>query len=159
MPMPGVYNEDVFKGLDLFLDELDQRGIRAIMVLNNYWEWTGGMGQYVSWGQGTKIPYRLAPGGDYNSFIQYVDRFYAGTTCQTMYRAHIQTIINRVNTVNGRTYRDDPTIFSWQLANEPRDYPKLTGDPPHETPGWFSVYDQDATTLAVISPHVSAVKP
>ena len=123
MPMPGVYNEQVFKGLDVFLDELSRRGIRAVMVLNNYWEWTGGMAQYVSWGQGTKIPYRLAPGGNYNTFVQYIDRFYACAPCQTMYRAHIQTVINRVNTVNGRKYRDDPVIFSWQLANEPRDYP------------------------------------
>ena len=123
MPMPGVYNEDVFKGLDLFLDELNQRGIRAVMVMNNYWEWTGGMAQYVSWVQGTPIPDRIAPGGVYATYIQYVDRFYACTACQTMYRAHIMTVINRVNTVNGRKYRDDPTIFSWQLANEPRDYP------------------------------------
>jgi len=123
MPSPGVYNEEVFKGLDLFLDDLSRRGIRAVMVLNNYWEWTGGMAQYVSWGEGTRIPYRLDPGGDYNTFVQYVDRFYACTNCQTAYRAHIQAVVNRVNTVNGRRYRDDPTIFSWQLANEPRNYP------------------------------------
>jgi mannan endo-1,4-beta-mannosidase len=123
MPQPGVYNEQVFQGLDYFLDQLSQRGIRAVMVLNNYWEWTGGMAQYVSWGQGTKIPYRLDPGGNYNTFTQYIDRFYACAPCQTTYRAHIQTVIKRVNTVNGRTYRDDPTIFAWQLANEPRNYP------------------------------------
>jgi mannan endo-1,4-beta-mannosidase len=123
MPQAGVYNEQVFAGLDYFLDQLSQRGIRAVMVLNNYWEWTGGMAQYVSWGQGTKIPYRLDPGGNYNTFTQYIDRFYACAPCQTAYRAHIQTVIKRVNTVNGRTYRDDPTIFSWQLANEPRNYP------------------------------------
>jgi len=123
MPQPGVYNEQVFAGLDYFLDQLSQRGIRVVMVLNNYWEWTGGMAQYVSWGQGTKIPYRLDPGGDYNTFTQYIDRFYACAPCQTAYRAHIQTVIKRVNTVNGRTYRDDPTIFAWQLANEPRNYP------------------------------------
>jgi mannan endo-1,4-beta-mannosidase len=123
MPQPGVYNEQVFVGLDYFLDQLSQRGIRAVMVLNNYWEWTGGMAQYVSWGQGTKIPYRLDTGGDYNTFTQYIDRFYACAPCQTAYRAHIQTVIQRVNTVNGRTCRDDPTIFAWQLANEPRNYP------------------------------------
>ena len=33
--------------------------------------------------------------------------FYACAPCQTTYRAHIQTVIKRVNTVNGRTYRDD----------------------------------------------------
>jgi len=122
-PMPGVYNEQVFTGLDLFLDELNKRGMRAVMVLNNYWEWTGGMGQYVSWSDGSAIPDRIANSSLYATYIAYVDRFYACTTCQTAYRAHINTVIHRVNTVNGRTYRDDPTIFSWQLANEPRDYP------------------------------------
>ena len=122
-PMPGVYNEQVFAGLDLFLDELNKRGMRAVMVLNNYWEWTGGMGQYVSWSDGSAIPNRIANSGLYGTYIAYVDRFYACATCQTAYRAHINTVIHRVNTVNGRTYRDDPTIFSWQLANEPRDYP------------------------------------
>ncbi|MFC1910845.1 cellulase family glycosylhydrolase [Chloroflexota bacterium] len=29
------------------------------------------------------------------------------------------------------------------------------GDPPHERQGWYSVYDSDATTLAVISGHAS----
>ncbi|HYO97161.1 MAG TPA: cellulase family glycosylhydrolase, partial [Polyangiaceae bacterium] len=123
MPAPGVYNQDVFKGLDRLLDELSKRGIRAVMVLNNYWEWTGGMAQYVSWGEGSKIPYRLDPGGVYNTYIQYVNRFYACTSCQTAFRAHIQTVVSRVNSINGRKYNEDPTIFSWQLANEPREYP------------------------------------
>jgi mannan endo-1,4-beta-mannosidase len=122
-PAPGVYNEDVFQGLDYFLAELNRRGMRAVMMLNNYWEWTGGMAQYVSWNDGSAIPYRLDPGGIYNVYIRYVDRFYGCTTCQTYYRNHIQTVISRVNTVNGRLYRDDPTIFAWELANEPRDYP------------------------------------
>ena len=29
-------------------------------------------------------------------------------------------MIMRTNTVNGRRYRDDPTIMSWELMNEPR---------------------------------------
>lgn len=32
---PGEYNEEVFKGLDVCLDELSKRGIRATMTLNN----------------------------------------------------------------------------------------------------------------------------
>jgi mannan endo-1,4-beta-mannosidase len=123
MPMPGVYNEQVFQGLDVFLDELGKRGMRAVMVLNNYWEWSGGFGQYVSWSDGSKIPDRIANSGLYSSYVTYVDRFYGCTTCQTAYRAHITALINRVNSVNGRMYRDDPAIFAWQLANEPRDYP------------------------------------
>ena len=55
--------------------------------------------------------------------MQYVNRFYGCASCQTNWRAHINTVVNRVSSVNGRRYRDDPAIFSWQLANEPRDYP------------------------------------
>ena len=123
MTSPGVYNEQVFRGLDVFLDELARRGIRAVMVLNNYWEWTGGFGQYVRWSDNSQIPDRIANSSLYSAFIQYVNRFYGCASCQTNYRAHINTVVNRVNTVNGRRYRDDPVIFSWQLANEPRDYP------------------------------------
>ncbi len=120
---PGAYNEEVFRGLDRLLDELAKRGMRAVMVLNNYWEWSGGMAQYVSWAENSKIPYRLAPGGNYATFVMYVDRFYACPACQSEYRANVAAIVHRVNTLNGRMYRDDPVIFSWQLANEPRDYP------------------------------------
>ncbi len=35
-----------------------------------------------------------------------------------MYKAHISHIIHRRNTVNGRLYKDDATIMTWQLAND-----------------------------------------
>ena len=105
-----------------FLVELSKRSIRAVMVLNNYWEWSGGMGQYVSWDQGTEIPY-FVESGNFQVFVDYVNQFYSCDACQSAYRAHIQMVIGRVNTISGVTYRDDPTIFSWELANEPRGYP------------------------------------
>lgn len=36
------------------------------------------------------------------------------------YKAYVKTVINRVNTINGRTYGNDPTIFAWDLLNEAR---------------------------------------
>ena len=33
--------------------------------------------------------------------------------------------MNRRNTINGRLYKEDPTILAWDLANEPRN----PGDP------------------------------
>jgi mannan endo-1,4-beta-mannosidase len=27
-------------------------------------------------------------------------------------------IVNRVNTINGRTFKNDPTIFGWDIMNE-----------------------------------------
>ena len=34
------------------------------------------------------------------------------------FKNYIATILTRVNTLNGNQYRDDPTVFSWVLANE-----------------------------------------
>ena len=122
MTAPGQYNETVFRGLDALLDGLAAHGMRAVMVLNNYWQWSGGMGQYVSWSDNSSIPYPVGS-TTYQTFETYVQRFYNCTSCQQNYKNHIQTVINRVNTVNGRKYGDDPTIFAWELANEPRGYP------------------------------------
>ena len=119
MTSPGVYNPSVLDGLDYLLDQMDKRGMKAVMVLNNYWQWSGGMGQYVSWHEQSPIPYP----GNYGTFMSYVARFYACAECQTWYRDHIQMIVNRTNPYTGLKYRDDPAIFAWELANEPRRYP------------------------------------
>jgi len=116
---PGVYNASVFGGLDHLLSEMNQRNMRAVMVLNNFWHWSGGMAQYVQWDVGGSIPYP----GDWNAFMDYSAQFYTNAQCQTWFRDHIDEVIDRVNTVNGETYKDDPTILAWELANEPRRFP------------------------------------
>ena len=35
------------------------------------------------------------------------------------YKKYISTLLLRKNTVNGRIYRDDPTIMAWDILNEP----------------------------------------
>jgi mannan endo-1,4-beta-mannosidase len=37
-----------------------------------------------------------------------------------MYKNFLTALVTRVNTVTGVAYRDDPTIFAWELINEPR---------------------------------------
>jgi mannan endo-1,4-beta-mannosidase len=45
----------------------------------------------------------------------------------------------------------------WAWAGESRPGSDWVGDPPHETPGWYSVYDIDGSTLAVIAAHAAEV--
>ncbi len=101
---PGVYDETVFQGLDYVLDRCDRLGLRVVLPLVNNWVDYGGMDQYVAW----------------SSTAAYHDAFYTDSDCRTWYLNHAAAVINRVNTVNGRLYRDDPTVFAWELANEPR---------------------------------------
>ncbi|KAI9088462.1 hypothetical protein K1719_029911 [Acacia pycnantha] len=44
------------------------------------------------------------------------------------YKAHVNTVLNRFNTFTNITYKNDPTIFAWELMNEPR----CTSDPTGE---------------------------
>ncbi len=120
MTSPGEYDGSVLDGLDFLLAEMGRRGLRAVMVLNNFWQWSGGMAQYVSWHEKTPIPYP----GDYEKFIAYSARFYTYPECQDWFRAHIAMLVDRTNPYTGTKYRDDPAVFSWELANEPRRYPQ-----------------------------------
>lgn len=114
---PGVYNEELLKGLDVALDEMSKRGMKAVVYLNDTWRWSGGMSQYLHWSNGQPIPNQNE---DFTVFIENITRFYTDDQSQQWFRNYIRVLLNRVNSVNGRLYKDDPTIMAWQLANEPR---------------------------------------
>ncbi len=117
---PGEIDEDLLRGLDFLLAGMADRGMRAVLYLNNFWEWSGGMSAYVAWVEGK-------PGVDpsdtsrfWGDFVEYAATFYTNQQANVYYRDHIRRIITRRNTVNDRLYSEDPAIMSWQLANEPR---------------------------------------
>lgn len=119
------YNEKLFIGIDYLLNELRKRDMTAVMVLNNFWMWSGGMPQYVSWAEGTNVPLPdIENGGSWDPFISYSLKFFENEEAQKTYLKHLKKILNRRNTLTGLKYKNDPTILSWQLANEPRAYGK-----------------------------------
>lgn len=114
----GSVDESILVGLDFLLAEMAKRNMKAVIFLNNYWEWSGGMSTYNAWyGDGPAID---PADGDWEAFMKYSARFYKNEAAQKRYRAHIKMLIERVNTVNQMVYKNDPTIMAWQLANEPR---------------------------------------
>lgn len=118
---PGVYNDELWKGLDFLLVEMKKRDMLAVVCLNNFWPWSGGFAQYVSWAnQNESIPYPPpAANGDWKTYQQYSARFYSDTTAKKWFENHIKKVINRINSINGIPYKNDTTIMAWQLANEP----------------------------------------
>ncbi|XP_075507912.1 mannan endo-1,4-beta-mannosidase 6-like [Primulina tabacum] len=105
---PSIYDEQVFKGLDFVISEAKKYKIRLILSLVNNWEAYGGKPQYVKWG--------LAAGLNLTSD----DDFFSHPTIRNYYKSHVKAVLNRVNTITNITYKDDPTIFAWELMNEPR---------------------------------------
>lgn len=116
---PGVYNNDILDGLDFLLFEIGRRQMKAVLYFTNFWEWSGGMAQYLSWHGAGPIPYPQVR-REWRSFQRYTSRFFTDRESVKCLYNFICFIINRVNKYTNITYRDDPAIMSWQLCNEPR---------------------------------------
>ncbi len=118
---PGEYNEEVLDGLDFLLAEMGKRDMVAIMCMNNFWPWSGGMAQYVSWQDDSEIPSPPICGeGDWQTYQEYTASFYSNENAVTDFFNHLRFTVLRENPYTGTLYRDDPTIMAWQLGNEPR---------------------------------------
>lgn len=106
-PRPYVYNEAAFDSLDYAVWKAGKLGIRLVLVLTNNWKDYGGMQQYVSWFLHS------------NSAINH-DKFYTNREIVKCYKAYAQHVIQRRNRYTGLAYNQDPTIMTFELANEPR---------------------------------------
>ncbi len=120
---PHDYDEVLLRGLDFCLAEMAKRDMKAVLFLSNYWQWSGSFAQYVRWITGENIPDPDRPvmaKGDWHAFMQFSAKFYQTAAAIELYRDYVSQLIRRKNSVNGKIYRDDPTIMTWELANEPR---------------------------------------
>ena len=115
---PGVYNDTIFRGLDYLLAEMAERDMKAVLYINNSWEWSGGYGMYLEWAGAGKalIPAEVG----YVPFMESVSRFVTNDKAKELYYDHVRNIVSRTNSITGKAYKDDPAIFSWQIGNEPR---------------------------------------
>ncbi|KAI0492892.1 hypothetical protein KFK09_027168 [Dendrobium nobile] len=112
---PGSYNEQMFKGLDFVISEARSYGMKLILSFVNNYDDFGGKKQYVQWArnQGESI------GSD--------DEFFTNNVVKGYYKNHVKTLLTRYNTLTGVAYKDDPTIFAWELMNEPRCLSDMSG--------------------------------
>jgi mannan endo-1,4-beta-mannosidase len=116
---PGMVNEDLLVGLDFLIAEMGKRDLKAVIFMNNFWEWSGGMSVYGEWfGEGVAID--PAETGDWHGFMNQSAKFYKNKPAQKAWHEYLTKVITRTNTISGIPYNEDPVIMSWQLANEPR---------------------------------------
>lgn len=106
---PGRYDEHVFKALDYVIAEARQHGIRLLLSLVDNLQAYGGKTQYVKWAWEEGI-----------GLSSSNDSFFYDPSIRQYFKNHLKTLLTRKNTITGIEYRDDPTIFGWELMNEPR---------------------------------------
>ncbi|MCX7772649.1 MAG: cellulase family glycosylhydrolase [Clostridia bacterium] len=110
-PKPGVYGppkdlqgaKDCYERLDYTVAQAQKAGIKVVLVLNNNWDDFGGANTYVEWA-GKKGH----------------DLFYTDERVKTIYKDYVKNLANRKNTYSNVLYKNDPTVMTWELMNEPR---------------------------------------
>jgi mannan endo-1,4-beta-mannosidase len=112
---PDNWNEEAFRQLDRVIAEAAQYDLRVQLCLTNWWRDTGGVTQYLTWAgiegaDDDNYPYGIN--------FERAMLFYTNDKTRSMYRQHLERLATRRNTVTGVLYRDDPTIFGWELMNE-----------------------------------------
>lgn len=117
--MPGVYNDTLLVGLDYLLAEMGRRNMKVVLFLNNSWDWSGGLVQYLQW-NGYKNAPVLGEENGWAKYQAYTTQYYECDSCKLQFFDHIRVILNRVNSISKIAYTDDPAIMSWEIANEPR---------------------------------------
>ncbi|MDE6042705.1 MAG: cellulase family glycosylhydrolase [Muribaculaceae bacterium] len=115
---PGVYNDTILEGLDYLMAELEKRDMKAVLFLNNAWEWSGGYGTYLEWAGAGPQPNPAIDG--YPAYMQAMAQFVHNDSARTLAMNHARTIASRTNRYTGKPYSQSPALMSWQVANEPR---------------------------------------
>jgi mannan endo-1,4-beta-mannosidase len=116
---PYTYPEANYDSLDYTVYKAGQLGLKLVLPLVNNWPDYGGMQQYVKWILGLEDD-------SYGDATNH-DRFYTDAKIRKAFLAYVEHVINRRNRYTGLRYRDDPTIMTWELANEPRNRTDKTG--------------------------------
>jgi mannan endo-1,4-beta-mannosidase len=118
-PVKAVFDTSVLYGLDILLDEMGKRDMKAVVYFSNNWEWSGGFLQYLNW-NGIISDSVLQNKMEWDTMRDIISKFYSCEPCKSDYLKQVNVLLRRTNSINGKKYIDDPTIMSWQIANEPR---------------------------------------
>jgi mannan endo-1,4-beta-mannosidase len=119
-PQPYMYDDAAFDSLDYAVYKAGTLGIRLVLALVNNWPDYGGMAQYVKW-------FLNLPDDSYGAAVNH-DMFYSTRSIQDCYRAYVKYVLTRFNRYTGLRYNEDPTIMTFELANEPRSRSDKTGE-------------------------------
>jgi len=92
--------------IDFLLKEAAKRKLKLIIAFGDFWSYTGGAQQMSAWYGG---------GREQNN-----SQFFAkDERTRADFKQLIKAVMTRRNALTHVVYKDDPTIFAWELMNEP----------------------------------------
>ena len=100
-PSPGVFNEVALQHVDYAIVSAKRHGLKLIIPLVDNFHWYhGGKHTFTEW-----------------RGITDEQQFYTNATVIGDFEHYISHILNRVNSITGIAYKDDPTILGWETGN------------------------------------------
>jgi len=100
--------------LDSTIAAASRAGIHVLLSLVNNWPAYGGIEAYMQWREAAAAAGVAPP----TSEAVHHDDFYVDEIMRGWYRDWITSLSGRINSITGIAYKDDPTIFAWELGNE-----------------------------------------
>lgn len=102
-------------GLRYALDRMQERGMCAVLFLNNAWEWSYGFADYLEAAGAGSQPRPQADG--YPAYMKAMAAFSTNRKAIELNHGYIRKIVSAL--------KDHQAIFSWQICNEPRCFSDL----------------------------------
>ena len=125
-------------GIGRALDEMDRRGMKAVLFMGNAWEWSHGFADYLEKaGAGTQ-PRPSTEG--YSAYMQAMAAFSTNKQAQQLNQDYIAGVVRRL--------RGHKAVFSWQICNEPRCF----SDDPSVRDGFVQYIHSTAALIKSIDP-------
>jgi len=103
-------NASSMQKIDFLIAEAAKRHLKLILTFLDFWSVTGGSYQMSKW-------YDL-PTHEGAPFDTTNPAFFTDSRVLADYQRWVKFIVERVNPLTKIAYRDDPTIFAWELMNE-----------------------------------------
>jgi hypothetical protein len=97
---PGQFNDEAYKSLDTTLAIANRKGIRIIFPFIDNARWWGGIEACAAFRSKAREDFWTDP----NLFEDY--------------KAIVNSVVNRTNSITGIKYRDDKAILAWETGNE-----------------------------------------
>lgn len=92
------------------LDRMQERGMSAVLFLNNAWEWSYGFADYLEAAGAGHQPRPAVEG--YPAYMKAMAAFSSDSRAIDLNHDYIRRIVSSL--------KGHPAIFSWQICNEPR---------------------------------------
>ncbi|AGN01025.1 Mannan endo-1,4-beta-mannosidase [Salinarchaeum sp. Harcht-Bsk1] len=102
---PGNLREEWFEHLDYVIAAAKRRDVRLILPLIQNWATA-------------EQPPSPAAYADWSDTAETRNDFFTDEQANGYFRNYVEHVLTRENRITGLAYRDDPTIFMWEVGNE-----------------------------------------